>query len=183
MANPGRDPVPDPRERGTGGRGPQRPVRSMTPVYRRSSAPWARRPEVLDIPRTAWSDGAAERSPEDLEGERSPGRTVSSVSGIQSGAEQARTRRRSKALKRPLNRSARHPATEVVFDRALARRPGARRHRVKPLPVDLRRCVEDRRAIGGPEPICRRGLSVRSSCASRGVRPEVGEPQERQRPR
>jgi hypothetical protein len=64
-----------------------------------------------------------------------------------------------------------HPATEAVSDRAPARRPGTRRQQLRLRPVDLRRCVEVRRAIDGPEPICRRGPPVRSGCASSRVRP------------
>jgi hypothetical protein len=179
VANSRRDSVPGPRERMPGGR-PRKGVSGRRPRFvRRPSAPRALAP---DGPRTSTHGvdgrgGGAEVVPprgcegENLEGERSPGRTAPSVTGIQSGASKARTRRRSKALKWPLNRSARHPATEAVSDRAPARRPEARRQQLRLRPVDLWGCVEVRRAIGGPEPICRRGPPVRSGCASSRVRP------------
>jgi hypothetical protein len=150
----------------------------------------------LDAP--AASAVAASVSParvrqEDLEGERSPGRTVLASFPVSNPERTARTRRWSKALKRPTLPG------RAVFDVFHPQGWGIPHAAAPGGPIDAwgnsRRlrsswrppggCVEVGRAIGRPEPIGSAGasgVSVRLRKRLGGARRSV-EPQEVQRPR
>lgn len=210
--NPRRDSVPGPARAGSGGHDPQGSMSGRGTGLPVSSACQAWRLVVLVTACTARVDRTTDRSSTpppasavaasvsparvrqvDLEGERSPGRTVLASFPVSNPERTARTRRWSKALKRPT----RPGRAEFRYFRPQG---WGKRHTAAPGgPIDAwgmfaatsvvveasGGCVEVGRAIGRPEPIGSAGasgVSVRLRKRSEGARRSV-EPQEVQRPR
>jgi len=198
LVNPRRDSVPGPARAGTGGhdpqgsasgRGPGLPVSSAPQAWRLvwSSSQRARHASTgrrigarCPLPLRRWRRRSRPqgRRQEDLEGERSPGRTVL-ASPVTNPVREARTRRWSKALKRPTLPVEPGSASTRKGGGGSAAVPGARSMPgelavtsvVEEAPGDVWRSAEQ---SVGQSPSNRRG---------RPASPEVGGTVRRQRPR